>query len=213
MASTATVLVGASMKPFGWVRMLARAALTIGVLYLLRLIKCPWLVLAQLASLSASAIAADVVRKCQLGWVATRAPIIIAWGCSFLFIGSIITGTGSGFTFSPYCAQVVWLVATILIPLEQEPGYAAFYWWKLLAFCWAISGAFIWVADAYLQNLLSPFYLGLAITVALLVAVKFWAPMPVLGLQAVNTAILLIIGLPLADLFIRPSYQVEQHPD
>lgn len=80
---------------------------------------------------------------------------------------------------------------------------------KFSGLAWAFLGAFILVAVGYRDNSLWPFYGGLAVTLWLLVLSKRHYALPILGAQAVNTLLLLIVGLPVADLLLRPTYQTD----
>src|SRR6267142_7207352 len=77
--------------------------------------------------------------------------------------------------------------------------------WRQLALVWGAFGATIWLAVSYSRNQPVAFHVGLIITIGLSLLAKFWFRLPTIFTQIINTFILLSIGLPLVDVFLRPS--------
>src|SRR5262249_42721490 len=76
--------------------------------------------------------------------------------------------------------------------------------WRQLALVWGAYGTIIWLAASYAKNQPIAFHAGLAISIGWLLLFKFWFRLPTILIQIANTAILLSIGLPLVDVFLRP---------
>jgi lysophospholipase L1-like esterase len=121
-----------------------------------------------------------------------------------------------------------WLVAaTIFIPnllakksqengSEKSPSNAQSALnpgWNQLSLVWAAFGTIIWLAASYSQNQALAFHVGLVICIALLLLFKSWFRLPTIVIQFVNTCILLSIGLPLVDFFLRPSNHLDLRPE
>jgi lysophospholipase L1-like esterase len=77
---------------------------------------------------------------------------------------------------------------------------------------WASGGSIVWLAAAYLANLRLEFYLGLLPALALLVMLKKRFRLNALAIQAVNTLMLLLVGLPIVSLFFSPDDQFDMLP-
>jgi len=85
--------------------------------------------------------------------------------------------------------------------------------WRQLALVWAAFGTVIWLAASYAQNQPIAFHVGLVINIGWLLLFKFWFRLPTIFIQLVNTFILLSIGLPLIDVFLRPSNRLDDRPE
>jgi lysophospholipase L1-like esterase len=118
------------------------------------------------------------------------------------------------FTLEVYYAVICWAVAGSLLPAVpwiECPGPKRA--WKLLSLAWVLLGCGVWLVSAYIWNRPTSFYAGLALTFACLVWAKLWFRMPWLAVQAVNTSLLLLVGLPVADAALRPTHRVDTRPE
>jgi len=82
-----------------------------------------------------------------------------------------------------------------------------------LVLAWALLGFGLWLAGAYFKNLRVSFYLALLGIVGLLVLCHFWFRLGKLGIQAINTLILLLVGIPIVDLLMLPPYSLRTNAD
>jgi lysophospholipase L1-like esterase len=104
-------------------------------------------------------------------------------------------------------AMAVWLTA-----LRRAGGI----WktrWNMAATAWLLCGAFMWLGAGYLQNQRGDFYAGLLATLAVLVLCRLWFHWGAAGAQAVNTLILLLVGLPAVDLALQPQSRIAIRPE
>ena len=88
-------------------------------------------------------------------------------------------------------------------PRSPSRGLVSNPWWRLLAVFWSMLGGLSWLGAAYAQNRPGTFYIGLLILLALLVLCHFWFRLNAAGIVAVNTLVLLILGLPVLDQLLR----------
>jgi len=89
--------------------------------------------------------------------------------------------------------------------------------WKALSLFWLIIAEALWITVAFFQNQRGLFWGALLLLFWTLILSKRRFSYGFLGVQAVNTVILLLITLPVADLFVRlrlsrPIYGYEVHP-
>lgn len=103
-------------------------------------------------------------------------------------------------------ADIVLLAAwAILLASLRREGVEHRTQWKLLSVIWMYSGTAIWLAASYLKNQQVPFYSGLAGCLLLLILTKHWFRLPTVGIQMVNTVILLFVGIPLLSVILWPK--------
>jgi lysophospholipase L1-like esterase len=179
--------------------------------------KVPWPAMLGLGLAVLSAMVAEMtptsgkrVRQWTLAaaWAGTGAALV-----SFLF------GKHLDFTFGAYCdryfAALAWLIAVAVLPvgLSGTAESEAKACWSGLALAWAALGALFWLGATYLENDTAAFYFGLLLGLALLVSVKLRFRTGWLGAQVVNTLILLLVGLPLADWCLYGVNLPGQSPD
>jgi lysophospholipase L1-like esterase len=108
-----------------------------------------------------------------------------------------------------YCAGPVWLIAAALwLSQRRIADEAAKMRWKSPVMVWLCCGALVVLWGGYFQNGRGDFYVGLLAAAAVLVLWRAWFRPGLVAAQAVNTLILLLVGLPAADLvshsFARP---------
>jgi len=85
--------------------------------------------------------------------------------------------------------------------------------WRRLSLVWGFFGGLIWLTNSYAQNQAVAFHVGLVIIFGLLLLLKSWFRLPIVFIQLINTFILLSIGLPLVDVFLRPSSRLDDRPE
>lgn len=168
----------------------------------------PWPGTAAIAVLGGAAIACTLTPNRLCLWA-----VPVSWVCTLAIPASVLLAGEEGFSFESYLddyyAVLAWLVAAVILPLSytsREGGPASR--WRLPAMLWAFFGGAVWLVTAYLQNRAGSFYAGLMINIALLVLCHIWFRPPMLGAQAINTLILVCVGLPVADLFFDSKHKL-----
>jgi lysophospholipase L1-like esterase len=84
---------------------------------------------------------------------------------------------------------------------------------KAAAMTWSFLAGIVCAGAGYVQNAQGPFYAGLLGVVALLVFLRAKFRVSPLALQVVNTVLLLLVGLPTADFFLRPNHRADLRPE
>jgi len=116
-------------------------------------------------------------------------------------------------TWDVYFAFVPWLLAIgLLLAAWSCRESDERQWWRALALLLAFGGDLPLLVTSYLQNLGAAFHAGLLLALFLLVLGKAWLPLRGWGIQAANTLILLVIGLPLADFLVSPAAHLGEIP-
>jgi len=177
----------------------------------------PWPGTAGLGLLGASALAAELTPAAR-GERFWKWGMIVAWVCTLVVPVSLFLEKDEGFTFdgyvNAYYAVLAWLIAAVILPTSNRTVSPALQArWRVPAMILAFFGGFLWLTSSYSQNLPAAFHIGLLINLILLILYRCWFRMPAFAIQGVNTLILLLAGLPLVDLFIRPPYRLDAHPD
>ena len=85
--------------------------------------------------------------------------------------------------------------------------------WNAAVMAWLLCGAFMWLGAGYFQNQRGVFFPGLFAMLAVLALCRLWFVLGAFGAQMVNTLILLLVGLPLVDLALRPQSRVAVRPE
>jgi lysophospholipase L1-like esterase len=104
-------------------------------------------------------------------------------------------------------AGAVWLTARRAIPRIWKAR------WHAAVMAWLLCGAFMWLGAGYFQNQRGVFYAGLLAMLAVLVLCRLWFDWGAAGAQTVNTLILLLVGLPVVDLALRPQSRIAVRPE
>lgn len=149
-----------------------------------------------------------------------------AWRASFLALWLVALTLPTRFLFgldpSPSLetfalrdiTMMVWLVAAATLPIEGallRPVISSRLKFPILAA--ALFAAALMVATAWVHNFVGPFRLALAVTAIVLLQCKLRLHLPFWLVQVANTALLLVVGLPVADLALRPWARGEVRPD
>ncbi len=185
-----------------------------GCAVVLGLWNLPALAVVCLGLLGAGASAARMLgaRAWEKKWL--RLGIATAlWACSVAVPASLLPGGAPSYTLGGYYAAVALLMSAVLLAGALDPGCSGpRVHYKILSVAWAFLGDLLWLAGSYGQNLQGQFYCGLLLGVALLAWCKAWFRLPGLGVQAANTLLLLLIGLPIADWLVRPAQRTDARP-
>lgn len=178
--------------------LLAGVVITMGLF-----VGMPWVTIAAVALLFVI-VASMVLHRRLVKW-----ELWLAWGCTLLAWGGLLLGDGWILTLDSYYVAIVLLIAAALLLAGWRLGaHALKARWHALGFTWAFLAGLLWLVVAYSLNFKPEFYVGLGILTSLLVVSKHLFQLPTLAVQAVNTLLLLMIGLPLADAFTRPNYEI-----
>lgn len=183
--------------------LLAAVVITMGLF-----LNLPWLVLA--------AAALIFVEACSVAWQGRGRVwgVGLVWGCTLVAWGGSLLGENPAFELDLYFAALTGGIATVaLLAGWKLPAGRCQSHWRLLAVVWGGMMGSIWMGVGYLGNLPAQFYTGVIINVVFLIAIKYSFKVPPFAVQLVNTLIVCLVGLPLADLCVRPSYRLEERPD
>jgi len=179
----------------------ARGGLVAVGLYLLALTEVPRLGVALLGLVGVATVIAELM---PTHWHARawKFAATLGW-CATLLLPAGLWSAASRLTwFHAYYAVIAWLMAAALtlavLRLSRRRS------WKCLAAFWFGLGELIWLAQAYTQNRVGDFYVGLAIAIALLIALKRSFRLPPIAILTSNTLLLLFLFLPVADWLARP---------
>jgi lysophospholipase L1-like esterase len=85
--------------------------------------------------------------------------------------------------------------------------------WNAAVMVWLLCGSSMWLGAGYFQNQRSVFYSGLLATLVVLALCRLWFDWGAIGAQTINTLILLLVGLPVVDLALRPQSRIAIRPD
>jgi lysophospholipase L1-like esterase len=173
-----------------------------------RFISLPWLSIGALMFLFVTAASVAWRNRGR-----TR-DVAISWALSFVAWVSVLVGNHGKFVPDEYFGTMAGAaaLAALLVALRLPPGITRTQF-CLLSLTWGYTMGLVWLAAGYFYNLPASFYVGVFMFVALLGVMKLTFKLPPLGVQLANTMILLFLGLPLADLLVRPSYQLGPRPD
>jgi lysophospholipase L1-like esterase len=166
----------------------------------------PWLATAGLVVLGVCALAAATGathRGRAQAWAA-----VAAWVCTVVILAGALLSPSARATLGSYLdgyyGMLAWMMAAALLPASRDlPGGGGKTRWRVLVMLWAMLGTSIWVGASYLGNRSGVFFLCLLVLLALLVLCHVWFRLRAAGIVVVNTLILVILGLPLADLTAR----------
>ncbi len=165
----------------------------------------PWIVSLALGLLCAARLSSDLFQAKAATWFEGA-----AWVFSLGVPAAILVFGNS--TWDGYHAVLTWLMAAAILPWGERHNPRRAHW-RILGMVWVLLGNVIWITTSYLDNHRVAFYAGVLLNVGFLIVCKIWFRLPFLAVQASNTLLLVLLGVPLVDLVIRPSYRLDQQPD
>jgi hypothetical protein len=134
-----------------------------------------------------------------------------------VWVGSLIvclSAASKSFTFDSYYAMPAWLIAaSVWLTQRRVADAAARARWKTPVLAWLFCGALMLLAGGYVQDRPGDFFGGLLATVALLALWRAWFQPRAAVAQMINTLILLLVGLPVADLLVHFLPRPALRPD
>lgn len=176
---------------------LVQAGLGACAVYMGVLISPPWYGCLGLMVLGVAAIAAGAApSKCAGLW-------------KFAWVGTVLAGAGVRAAINyagadGFDALLAGQVALLVFITANQPGAGKTKsYWNLIGVAWGFTGTAILLVIAYRDNRPGQFFPGLAAGVFLLVLCRIWFRLGAIGIQVVNTLILLLVLLPAADLVVR----------
>jgi hypothetical protein len=185
-----TLLLGCALLLASWVQLPAAALAGLGL---------------AAAALVSSALAPQSARAWMEG-----ADLAVLWiGSLTVWITVALANIGWDFYYAALAglmAAAIWLKSRRAISRIWKAR------WNAAVMAWLLCGAFVWLGAGYFQNQRGVFYAGLLATVAVLVLCRLWFAWGAIGTQTVNTLILLLVGLPVVDLALRPQSRVAIRP-
>jgi lysophospholipase L1-like esterase len=167
-------------------------------------------IFAKLSWFAVAAMTLLLVEAASAAWGRTPVPVMlpIRWLCT-LIGGGLLFQNLPGFT----AALSALLFATALLTAGQLAVPAIRTHWRKLGLVWLLAGGLACLARAYTENLPLLFFAGIGVVLVTLILCKLWLALPSLAVLTINTLVLLLIGLPVADWLTRPHYHQPARPD
>jgi len=138
--------------------------------------------------------------------------VLASWLTTLLALTILPVSPARIHLLDPYHSIIAWLiggaVALTLPRAKPDPSQRKL---KLLVTVWALSGALAWIVSSYLNDRSLSFHAGLLFMLVMLFAIKRCFRLWFLGIQISNFCIVVLVGLPLADFFVRQNSQVDAH--
>ncbi len=188
-------------------RFLPQALLSGGAVVFAIWVKMPWPAVAALGI-----VAAELVSVSRQP-LAHKWSSAIAWGCTPVVVAGVVA-KGKAYLGDSCCAWLGFLnAAALLLTSYRFADVSIRKRWKILGMVWAFAAGLFWLWRCYLENLSGLFHLALLINIGLLILCHLLFRMPTLGIQTVNSLIFLLVGLPIADRFVRPVYRPDVEAD
>jgi hypothetical protein len=166
----------------------------------------PWIAIAGLALVTVE-VASAARRKTIARWES-----LILWGATLLTVAAVLLAKRKDWNLTHATIGLL-TAAGILLGANSLSGLSIRHVWRVLGVIWGFAVAFIWLGFSYQQNLAGAFYVGLVLNVILLILCKKLFRLPFVAVQIVNTLLLLLIGLPIADWVVRPRDRAEPNLD
>jgi len=201
------------MNPPALLTLGLRALLLAWVLIMAVLTHLPSPAVILFVALGCSLLLPDVLSRRDSGEIATGAAIA-AWLITLSLPPCLLYTTRTATFAESYYAVLAWLVAiAVALTSVRAAKTGLKRSWKILAMVWAYTGAFLWLAAAYSQNLAGSFYLGLVLAIVMLILTQLWFRLPAAGVIAVNTLLAMLVLLPIVDFLTRPPQRMDPHPE
>lgn len=167
--------------------------------------KAPLSVVWGLGSLAAGVLIAGPIERMQRLNRSKLGTAIVSVS-SVLIVTVTVLERRSFFSWDIYTAGIAWLVAMALWPAPDHGPYKRLAIVRNACFlAWAFLGACIWLAATYLKNQHVLFHAAVVLCVALLILSKRMLRLRSIGIQLVNTLILIFVGLPITSFLFSPS--------
>ncbi len=185
--------------------------LLLGCTFLLALwVRLPAAALAGLGLAAAAVIFPTPASLSELPWIDGA-------GLTALWIGSLtlwVTVALGNISWSFYYVPPAGLMAAAVWLAGRRRARGMWMArWNWVAAAWLLCGAFMWLGAGYAQDQRGEFYAGLVATLAVLGLCRLWLRLGAAGAQAVNTLILLLVGLPVVDLVLHPQSRAAIRPE
>lgn len=171
--------------------------------------KVPWPAVAALGLVAVELV--SVSRRSRT----SRWSTAIVWACTPVIMAGLSARADGANIYSGElcCALLGFLNAAAVLLTSHRLEPAVRRWWKLLGMTWAFAAGLICLDRSYVQNFSGAFHLALLINAGLLILCHLLFRMRAWAILTLNTLILILLGLPIADLFIRPAYREDAHSD
>jgi len=159
----------------------------------------PWWCIGGAGILFIGLIAMEIFpRKGSGAWAAGMASIGTVLGVGYLLFGAHYWDG-----FHAVWGSLVTLPALMAsVRMRSRP---AIWQWRLPAMAWALATDAVWLGAAYEKNDRLGFYAALLLSIVLLMLAKGWFRLTAPVVLCINTGILLLIGLPAANLLVSPA--------
>jgi lysophospholipase L1-like esterase len=144
--------------------------------------------------IAAAALAVMAANLSLVRWTKHKGTALF-WFCSIIVVAS----SAKTFVWDPFFAVQAALVALALW-LAPQPR------WRIAAMTCSFLAIAICAGAGYVQNANRPFYIGILSGIVLLVLARNLFRFGNLGVQIVNTIVVVLIGLPTADFLMHPSH-------
>lgn len=183
---------------------LIQACLAIGLMAYCTWNEVPWFGSVAVGVLIVLAMAASIPRG-QNRWAAIF-EVIVSWVCATLGVIALIetkfnwSDSGTLVTASLAGAVAIGMIPAALA--SEQSGRRRN--WKLQVVFWCFFGAWVLLSDGCKNDERKFFFAGLVLSLLILIGCKLWFRPPQFFVLIENTIILLLIGLPIADRFVRP---------
>jgi lysophospholipase L1-like esterase len=155
-----------------------------------------------------------------LVWAQVRAESASSKLAKWLLTGAYVTSIPAlatmlfGFHNADYFyGLLALLIASALFVLEtRQPEKRRLHSWTMLGWVWAAAAVAVCVLTAYERNERFVFFASLTGGLALLVMSKRLFRLPTAGIHLVNTLLMLLVGLPVADCLLFPADHLNAIP-
>ena len=172
----------------------------------------PWVVLASMGLVAGIVLVGGLGRRPQSARAGQLGLLALCAG-TFGVFGSAISWSGDFCYLDTNNEVIVALVSLFILVISDRLTNVPLKRACRMVLCvWLCSGVILLLTGAYLQNDRWAFYLGLVAGLGMFILCKAWFALGSIGIQAVNTLILLFAGLPLLDWLVAPRDHFDVPP-
>ena len=140
--------------------------------------------------------------------------LIIVWSCTLLAPLGLFFANRESENRELFFMVATWLVAGSFLGTSYLCGKGEVRRrWMALSLVWALWGTLTCFMLGYLQNRTLEFYIGLALSIGLLLAAKCFLRLPAVAVLSIHTLLILAVLLPLTEIVFRPRYRIEANPE